>query len=210
VGGRAACAVTSDGDLYCWGEQPYGELGVGNGLASSVPLKVAGSGWSTVTIGYYRTAAMRSNGTFWSWGVNNTSTPSQLPGNDWVSGGVTGYAECGVKIDGTMHCSLQGVPGTFPAGSATNFDSVVHTSYADYCALDTLGALQCFAPGSSSLTPIPSQLDGGGWTAFSGQIAGSQCALQSDGSRHCRGARFFESLGDGVDERVPTRVLTPE
>jgi alpha-tubulin suppressor-like RCC1 family protein len=210
VGGRAACAVTSEGDLYCWGAQPYGELGVGNGLPSIVPLKVAGSGWSTVTMGFYRTAAMRSDGTFWSWGVNSTSTPTQLPGNDWVTGGVTGYAECGVKTNGTLHCSRQAVAGVVQAGSATNFVSVVHTSYADYCALDQAGAVQCFGTDSAGMVPIASPVPGGGWSAFSGEPDARLCALTTSGARHCRGTRQMGSLGDGFDERIPTHVLTPE
>jgi alpha-tubulin suppressor-like RCC1 family protein len=210
VGGRAACAVTSTGDLYCWGEQPYGELGVGNGVPSSVPLKVAGAGYDRVTMGFYRTAATRADGTFWSWGVNSTSTPSQLPGTDWVSGGVTGYAECGVRTNGSMSCSIQAVPGVFQAGSATNFASIVHSSYGEYCALDTAGALQCFTSNASSIVPTASPLSSGGWSAFSGQPSGNFCALASDGSRHCKGLRRFGSLGDGVDERIPSLVLSPE
>jgi alpha-tubulin suppressor-like RCC1 family protein len=35
------CGVTSEGVAYCWGDNEYGQLGVGNTSGSTVPSKVA-------------------------------------------------------------------------------------------------------------------------------------------------------------------------
>ena len=43
VGYWHACALTSDGVVYCWGDNQYGEAGVGDTLAVWSPKKVSGT-----------------------------------------------------------------------------------------------------------------------------------------------------------------------
>jgi alpha-tubulin suppressor-like RCC1 family protein len=39
VGETHICAVTSDGAVWCWGGNDYGQLGNGSRIASPVPVR---------------------------------------------------------------------------------------------------------------------------------------------------------------------------
>jgi len=123
-GGRSAAAVKTDGSLWVWGSQNYGQLGLNQGqpdtttVGVSSPTQVGYSlNWSSdpkhlhlVGTGMY---AIKQDNTMWSWGGSygwgilgkntpNQSSPIQLPGNNWSSitaGWAQGYA---VKLDGTL------------------------------------------------------------------------------------------------------------
>lgn len=208
TGVHQTCALTSQSDLYCWGLNGYGELGIGNTTNQSTPQKVAGTGWDRVSYGFYRASAHKSDGSVWIWGVNGTTAPFQLPGNDWQLIGSTGYAECGIKTNGTLHCTQQAVAGIHPVGTATNWVGLVGV-LSPYCALDNLGALACFVPASSTtFNTSPSIQDGTGWLSLGG---GDQTVsgLKAGKERYVRGVRRLGSLGDGFDERLPTDILVP-
>lgn len=86
-------ALASDGSVWAWGSNQYGELG-NTGPDSPNPVKVNGiSDIIAVYAGDYDSMALRADGTLWAWGSNvvgnlgngTTSTtpnpnPSQVPG----------------------------------------------------------------------------------------------------------------------------------
>ena len=73
-------AIKSDGTLWAWGYNGYGQLGVGDTVDRSAPVKVMdnvstvtandyfddGSGYDYYGSGY----AIKSDGTLWAWGYN--------------------------------------------------------------------------------------------------------------------------------------------
>jgi alpha-tubulin suppressor-like RCC1 family protein len=110
-------AIKTDGTLWTWGRNSYGALGVNDVLARSVPVTTifAGNNWKSVACGRHHIAAIKTDGTLWTWGnntagslgINSTvhkSTPitTIIGGNDWKS------VSCGVghvlsvKTDGTL------------------------------------------------------------------------------------------------------------
>lgn len=209
AGSSETCAITTQGDLYCWGSNGYGQLGIGNMTSALTPQKVAGSGWDHVAAGFYRMSAHKSDGTIWNWGVNESSFPSQLPGNDWLEIGPTGFAECAIKTDGTLHCTQQGIPGIHPVGTATDWVDFLSV-LSPYCALNTQGALSCFVPATqTSFNSSPSIVAGTGWLSLSGGDS-LMSGLKAGKERYVRGERRLGSFGDGFDERVPTDILVPE
>ena len=86
-------ALRSDGTLWSWGDNQFGQLGSGTTTARSLAGPVAapagapaGSTWTAVAVGYSHALALRSNGTLWAWGNNaygqlgdNSSTARSLP-----------------------------------------------------------------------------------------------------------------------------------
>jgi alpha-tubulin suppressor-like RCC1 family protein len=63
--------LTESGDLYGCGLNTYGNLGIGNVNATSVPtLVLGGFKWSDVWAADFRTFGLTTSGSLYSWGVN--------------------------------------------------------------------------------------------------------------------------------------------
>ena len=111
-------ATKTDGTLWTWGNNTYGQLGQNTGapVKQSSPVQLPGTTWSYVAGGYYTNAAIKTDGTLWTWGRNFIgvlghnnahpvmySSPVQVPGTTWSK--VTFHHEDGasaVKTDGTL------------------------------------------------------------------------------------------------------------
>ena len=92
---KNASAVKSDGTLWMWGANDYGQLGQNNRTQYSSPKQVGSdTTWSQVASGNYQTLATKTDNTLWTWGLNNYgqlglnnktqySSPVQVPGTIW-------------------------------------------------------------------------------------------------------------------------------
>ena len=71
VGSEHACALLSTGEVYCWGDNTYGQLGRA-GAASATPVKVSGGfSFSTLSAGEFHTCAVEvGSGAIGCWGRN--------------------------------------------------------------------------------------------------------------------------------------------
>jgi alpha-tubulin suppressor-like RCC1 family protein len=118
-GGAHAAAIKTDGTLWTWGNTVYGKLGnaVASGFKSTpVTTFAGGTDWKQVSCGGYHTAAIKTDGTLWTWGsasngklgnataTGDMSTPvtTFAGGTDWkqVSAGSNNIAA--IKTDGTL------------------------------------------------------------------------------------------------------------
>ena len=64
-----SAAVKSDGTLWAWGKNNYGQMGNGTVVSSSSPVQIGSdTKWVTVVAGGYHTVAVKSDGTLWTWG----------------------------------------------------------------------------------------------------------------------------------------------
>ncbi len=88
LGGFYSAAITTNGDLYTWGVNNYGALGDGTTKnCSSVPIKIMENVASiSLSLGFYQSAAITTNGDLYTWGDNNygmlgdgTTTSSSVP-----------------------------------------------------------------------------------------------------------------------------------
>ncbi|MBK8011683.1 MAG: hypothetical protein IPK13_10045 [Deltaproteobacteria bacterium] len=117
TGTNASCAQTRGGQLWCWGDNSYGQLGNGSAssmrntpeLVSSLEDKVA-----SVAAGGDHMCAVKMDGSVWCWGKNDHG---QLGNGTLVSASTPVYAtdsavqvalgpdfSCALKLDGTVWC----------------------------------------------------------------------------------------------------------
>jgi len=120
-GAREVITLKSDGTVWTWGYNASGQLGIGTIVDSSIPVEVLGPGGSghlsgivAVMGGEQHNIALKSDGTVWTWGLNqeeqlgdgnttNSSTPVQVSGlTSIVKLGSRGYHSVAVKSDGTV------------------------------------------------------------------------------------------------------------
>ena len=69
AGGRHTAALTTDGTLWAWGDNTYGQVGDGTTLERNAPVQI-GSGYVSVAAGGFHTVAVKTDGTLWAWGDN--------------------------------------------------------------------------------------------------------------------------------------------
>ncbi|MBS1744453.1 MAG: T9SS type A sorting domain-containing protein [Bacteroidetes bacterium] len=67
-------ALKSDGTLWAWGRNLYGELGIGNTQIQSSPVQVGNANtWRSCEAGGSFSHALQSDGSLWGWGLNGTA-----------------------------------------------------------------------------------------------------------------------------------------
>ncbi|MCL2464863.1 MAG: Ig-like domain-containing protein, partial [Micrococcales bacterium] len=71
TGGGTAAAITSDGTLYLWGWNSYGQIGDGTTTNAPSPVQVTGlPKIADVSVDQYDTVAVAADGTVYAWGWN--------------------------------------------------------------------------------------------------------------------------------------------
>lgn len=98
AGDQHSLGIQSDGSLWSWGNNNFGQLGSGStGGSNSTPTQVGSStDWVYVSAGVDFSAALKSDGTVWTWGNNgfgqlgngstggSNATPTQVGANTWL------------------------------------------------------------------------------------------------------------------------------
>jgi alpha-tubulin suppressor-like RCC1 family protein len=65
-------AIKTDGSLWTWGHNQYGQLGLGDVNNRSSPTQVGFlTNWASVSNGYWHATALKTDGTLWTWGNNS-------------------------------------------------------------------------------------------------------------------------------------------
>lgn len=118
-GGNHTAAVKTDGTLWAWGYGINGQLGnnssgLGSSKSSPVTTVSGGTNWKQVSCGNDYTAAIKLDGTLWTWGGNgagqlgtNNTTNYSSPvttvagGTNWKQVS-TGYYHTGAITDLTI------------------------------------------------------------------------------------------------------------
>jgi len=140
--GQHAGAIRSDGTLWMWGYNNYGQLGDNTVTSRSSPVQTVTftADWKQVACGYNHTAAIKTDGTLWCWGrnsygalgnntVNNNSSPIQTVtgGTNWLSIASNFYSNFAIKTDGTLWVWGYGYLGQLGVNSTANISSPVQT-----------------------------------------------------------------------------------
>lgn len=65
-------ALKTDGTLWAWGFNVFGQLGDGTNTNKNIPIQVGtANDWVAISAGMYHSIALKADGTLWSWGLND-------------------------------------------------------------------------------------------------------------------------------------------
>ncbi len=133
AGWNHTCAWSNDGGVWCWGDNPYGQLGDGSTTNRSRPVQVGITGVREVRAGLDHTCALKHDGTLWCWGDNafgqlgdgttfGRLLPVQVSGlTDLNAFAVGARHTCAANQSGSVWCwgdnsaGQLGNPGTAPS-----------------------------------------------------------------------------------------------
>lgn len=204
VGGTHTCGLTAAGLAYCWGWNPFGELGDNTTIDRSTPVAVVGGlAFVSISAGNSHTCALTQTGVTYCWGsdyadqlgvdTRDTCTPSFAGGTSYpcsrtplaIAGGLSfatvtaaeGDHTCGLTSAGDAYCWGRNASGELGDGTTTN-------------------------------EPTPTPVDGG--LQFTHLAAGGAhtCGITLSGVTYCWGNNAYYQLGDGTttNRSVPMKV----
>jgi len=204
AGTNHVLALRDNGELYAWGGNANGRLGIGGTVSQSAPVHVptagiSGSEWTTISAGGTHSLALRDNGELYVWGgnaqgrlglgdTNQRTTPVQLPtagisGSEWTTISAGDAHTLAIRDSGELYVWGNGANGRLGLNDPTQRTTPVQ--------LPTAG------------------ISGSEWIVASGGNAHT-LAIRDDGSMWAWGNNSAGrlGLGDSIQRNVPYEVLT--
>lgn len=190
AGGIHTVALRTDGTVWAWGGNGYGQLGNRTTVSNSMLVQVEGlTNVISVAAGDYHTIALKADGTVWGWGLNHygqlgsgttiaSDTPIQVVGlTDVASIATRGHYTFAIKNDGTVWAWGYNSYGQLGDGTTTVSSTPVQIS---------------------ALTEVISITTGDRHTV----------ALKTDGTVWAWGGNYYGQLGDGTttESFIPVQV----
>ena len=190
-----SCAVTQVGDVYCWGKNDVGQMGVatpaindGGYHTALNPVRVSGlSGAVSVASGWGHSCAMRSDGSVWCWGSNSA-----------------GQAGNSSFLDQVVPVRISGLPTV----------ASIHASGSATCAVTVAGELWCWGDfdyfsgllvdgRQESERATPARIAGLTQVTTMGLGPNNACAVTSAGQVFCWGDSGDGQIGDNQISSYP-------
>jgi len=232
--GAHSCVVMGNGQIECWGDNTFGQLGNGTKTTSALPVVVSGISTAvTVEAGIQHTCAVLSDATMRCWGRNhqgqigdNTTTDRTTPvavGATVAQASLGQDFTCARLLGGQVYCWGRN-QGRLGNGSATNSsvpvpvsgftDAVsINAGWTHACAIRSgTNGVRCW--GTNTNGELGNGLVGG--TSLSpvavnildgsGLMLGlnASCARRTSGALWCWGSSQFGEMGQGGTANVPT------
>ncbi|MDB4890437.1 MAG: Ig domain protein group 2 domain protein, partial [Gemmatimonadetes bacterium] len=185
-GGAFNCAIATDQNIYCWGDNSSGQLGDKTTTIHYAPAAVSGGfKFAGASSGAVHSCGVTIDGIALCWGGN---------GNGQLGIGTTTSTVTPTAVGGLLNFKSIGAGDSFTCGLTTTGKA--------YCwgNLGT-GSLTISTPRAYPTAPDFTSLSVGGFHA---------CALTADGTAYCWGNNTQGQLGDSsvVERQVPTAVAT--
>ena len=144
AGDTHTAATKTDGTLWIWGSNLNMQLGINqlSSITRSTPVTAfaGGTTWSQVSCGILHTAAVKTDGTLWTWGYGgsgrlgtNDTTTRSTPVTTFAGGTTWKHVSCGnahtasVKTDGTLWGWGLNSAGRLGNSNTTNTNTPVTT-----------------------------------------------------------------------------------
>ena len=210
-------ALKSDGTVWGWGWNMFGQLGDGTNIDRDVPVQVANlSGVIAIAAGNANhNLALKNDGTLWAWGENfygqlgdgttvHRNTPVQV-------GSLTGVTSMAV---GFQHSLARMNDSTVRAwGANANGELGDGTTIERHSPVEVIGGQPIVSASPSTASPIIIPPPPPPWsylTRVNAVAAGLaySLALMTDGTLRAWGSNDFGQLGDGTnfDRHTPVQV----
>lgn len=188
-GGAFNCAIATDQNIYCWGDNSSGQLGDKTTKNHFGPAAVSGGfRFAGASSGAIHSCGVTTDGIGLCWGGN---TNGQL-----------GIGTSGTTSNSVTPTAVSGLFNFKSIGAGDSFTCGLTTTGKTYCwgNLGT-GSLIVTTPRAYPTAPDFTSVSVGGFHA---------CALTADGSAYCWGNNTQGQLGDStlVERLVPTAVAT--
>jgi len=228
-------AIKTDGTLWVWGYNNRGQLGDNTTTQRLTPVTTfaGGTNWKQVACGGYHTAAIKTDGTLWTWGFNNngqlgdnTTVNKTTPVTTFTGGTNWKQVSCGrehvaaIKTDGTLWTWGSGIGPALGDNTGANRSTPV-TTFAggtnwkqvscanrgrNTAAIKTDGTLWVWGANGiggqlgineafvSKLTPVTTFAGGTNWKEVSGGDV-HIVAIKTDGTLWTWGNNYQGRLG---------------
>ena len=245
-GPGSSCGIKTDGTLWTWGHNAYGQLGDNSTTNRSSPVQTVagGSNWKQVAAGLFSMAAIKTDGTLWLWGHNNQGQLGDNTNNNHrsspvqtISGGTNWkQVTCGewitgaIKTDGTLWTwGMNGRGGlgdnttvwksspVQTVSGGTNWKQVSTINSGRMAAIKTDGTLWTWGDnefgqlGDNSTahrsSPVQTVSTGTNWKQVSGGRFAAG-AIKTDGTLWTWGSNNFGQLGDNSTTNRSSPVQT--
>ena len=200
-------AIKTDGTLWTWGYNGYGNLGDNTAVKKSSPIQTiaGGTNWSQVACGIYNTAAIKTDGTLWTWGYNssgqlgdNTQVSKYSPAQTIAGGTNWKYVSCGdshiiaIQLNNTL----------WTWGSNTNGNLGDNTQVAKSSPIQTIAGGTSWKQVSGGTTYTAAiKTDGTLWTwgyNFTGVLGDNTRSYKSSPVQTIAGGTNWKQVGGGV------------
>lgn len=192
-----SCAIATDGSLWCWGYNCYGQVDatLASNTVTSLTQVLPATGWASVVAGQFHTCASRTDGSLYCWGRNL---------NGQVGNGTTVTNEAG--------CANKTGPFLLGSGWSKRIGAGVNHT----CAVKQNGTLWCWGANTSSqlgdnttterTAPVQIGVDTD-WSDVAPANAFT-CGRKTTGALFCWGTNGTGQLGAGDlgTRKVPTLV----
>jgi alpha-tubulin suppressor-like RCC1 family protein len=180
LGSHHTCARKTDGTLWCWGYNAYGQVGAGNTIPTQpTPLQAAattlGSAVAEFALGYYHTCARRTDDTYWCWGDNSYGE---------LSYGKTAAQIIPIRAPG-LSCN---------AGDAICGVNETHANSPTDCPTSSCGDGNCDPGETPQSCPADCKMVVGASLGDN-----HSCARKADNTLWCWGDNAYNQLGDGTN-----------
>lgn len=190
AGVEHSMVLLSDGTIWAWGLNTYGQLGDGTTTSRHTPVEVSGIHDAVaIAVGWYHSTALLADGTVWNWGYNNAGQLGDgTRTNESTPIEVSGLTDVVAISDGWEHTLALCSDGTVWAWGQNNDGQL--------------------GDGTTSTRTRPIEVSTASTVTALGAGAFHSTVILSDGTVWGWGRNMYGQLGGGAgaDETLPVEI----